>query len=99
MKHHETPGANSMDDRTQTFSGEKSPTLAVVETVASVTGTEPTALPPLYDAVNPDALNALFESSDSRATTDLQVSFAYNGYDVVVRGGPTLTVRLTERVD
>lgn len=99
MNQQTTTGGSPMDERTTTFSGEKSPTLAVVETVASVSGRDPTALPPLYNAVNPDALDALFASSDSRDTSDLRVSFSYNGFDVVVEGGETITVRLEDRAD
>lgn len=46
---------------------------AVVATVAELTGRDPTAMDPLYDWIDPDALDDLFERPSSRAT----VSFRY----------------------
>lgn len=72
-------------------------TIAVVNAISAASETEPTALPPLYDAINPDALNALFESHDSHPDrSELRVEFSYNGFSVVVRDGPQVTVREDE---
>ncbi|SIR65578.1 HalOD1 output domain-containing protein [Natronorubrum thiooxidans] len=59
---------------------EHRPSMAVVDLVAAVTDTDPLALAPLYDAIDPDAL-------DSLCTPDACVSsleFEYEGYTVVV---------------
>lgn len=70
------------------------PSRAVVSTVAAVSGRsvvaeespdrdEPTGpLPSLYDAVDPDALDALFDGGRRR---DVSVTFTYAGYEVTVR--------------
>lgn len=72
----------------------QSATIAVVDAVAAASETEPTALPPLYETINTDALNALFESQDTRPKQSaLCVEFAYNGYTIVVRAGPQVTVQ------
>lgn len=70
----------------------KLPSEAVVEKVASSEGIEPTQLEvPLYDSIDPDALNSLVEFSDSRPGTDpLRVEFTYCGYDVVVSADGTV---------
>ncbi|NUB91577.1 hypothetical protein HT576_11185 [Haloterrigena sp. SYSU A121-1] len=85
-------GNSSTNEQTYVFSPEKAPSLAVVDAVASASETDPTALPPLYDAIEPDALDATFESSQPGATR--RVSFSYSGFDVTVDGGPAVTVSL-----
>lgn len=59
----------------------------VVAVVADVLGVEPSALEPLADSVEPDALDDLFrprESGGRRA--DGLVRFRFNGRDVIVDG-------------
>ena len=63
--------------------------LAVIDTISSATGTDPCELPPLSDAIDPDALNALF----SDRTTNGWVRFRYAGYDVTV--GSDRSIRIT----
>ena len=66
------------------------PTEAVVRAVATVRGVDPTDLrTPLFEVIDPDALDRLFESP----ADDLTVSFQYHGHDV------TLTADLTVVVD
>jgi len=67
--------------------------VAVTYAVADAAGTESMALPPLHDAVEPDALDAHFGRSP--ATAELTVRFRYAGYRVTVRGtddGAVVTV-------
>lgn len=75
------------------FTEHQTATLAVIDAVAAASGTDPTELPPLYDAINPDALNALFESQGKRDRADLRVEFSYNGFNVIVEGDLQVTVR------
>ena len=83
----------STDDFTRS-----NPSLAVIERIAQLEGTDPIELtPPLYTAVDPDALDSLFHS----ATTDEpnpsgRVSFAYRGYDVTVRSDGAVSVSETD---
>lgn len=53
------------------------PSTAVVEAVARTEDVHPNDLPPLYDAMDPDAFDAL-------AGTVQQVTVEYAGYDVTV---------------
>lgn len=56
----------------------------VITEVARTKGVDPMDLqPPLYDALNPEALNSLFRDRDSSPPTG-QVTFRYNGCEVVV---------------
>lgn len=77
---------------------DESPTLSVINTVAAVTGTPPVSLRPLYETIDPDALDALFESASrpDRQSSQLSVSFRYEGCDVVVRWNGKLLVRLRD---
>lgn len=60
---------------------------AVVATVADRAGTEPIALPPLYDSIDPDALDAIFRDDHPG-----RVTFSYAGYEVTVCGRDQVTV-------
>jgi len=69
---------------------ETDPTLAVVEAIAVAANREPTDHRPLYDAVDTDALNDIFDGDQSPS---VEVSFTYEGFDVSVAGTGTVTVR------
>lgn len=56
----------------------------IVRLIAAVEGCEPDEIdPPLYDAVDPIALDDLFAGDRSRAVGG-RVTFEYRGYDVTV---------------
>ena len=62
-----------------------SPAVAIIETVAAAADSDPEDLEPLYDWVDPDAIDALFEdSSDTPHRSRLFVSFTYAGYEVTI---------------
>ncbi|PSP86151.1 hypothetical protein BRC83_01855 [Halobacteriales archaeon QS_1_68_17] len=63
-----------------------SPVGAVVNAVSRASGTDPMALPPLYRAVDPDALDGLVAADDRSADHDLRVTFRFAGYAVTVTG-------------
>lgn len=69
-------GFRSVDD-------DVSPSEKVIQEVAAKTGTDPLELPPLYETIDPDALDALVESSGE---SGLQVEFQYADRHVVVDG-------------
>ncbi|ELY58956.1 HalOD1 output domain-containing protein [Natronolimnohabitans innermongolicus] len=58
--------------------------LAVVERVADLEGTDPLSLPPLYDAIDPEALDSISQSTAGGTQTGAAVRFTYCGYDVRV---------------
>ena len=89
-------GGSATDEQTYVFSREKEPTLAVLEAVSSATGTDELELSPLYEVVDPDALDALFDAADPSPSEALSVSFSYAGFDVEIEGGPATTVTLEE---
>nr|WP_226007851.1 HalOD1 output domain-containing protein [Natrinema salinisoli] len=68
---------------------ENTPVYAVVSAVAEAEGVDHVDLPPLYNVIDPEALNALFTSDSGGVST---VEFEYAGYAVVVRGEGTVEV-------
>mgnify|MGYP000496680950 CR=1 FL=1 len=55
----------------------------VVKSIAEKDGTDPLDLPPLYESVDPDALDALF-TPDSREPVLGKATFTHAGYEVTV---------------
>lgn len=57
-------------------------TQVIVERVAAERGVEPLELPPLYQAIDPEALEALITSSSEGQ--ELRLTFSYGGHRVSV---------------
>ncbi len=70
------------------------PTIKILEAVADTTNTDPIELPPLADAIDPDALNTIFNSPQDNHPRRLE--FIYNDCQVqVTHADTTLTVQVT----
>jgi len=78
-----------------TFDGAAiAPSIAVVETVAAALDTDPTSLNPLYDVVDPGALDGLYSGATADGDrTAPTVEFTYHGHRVTVTGPGTVEVR------
>ena len=58
---------------------------AVIETVAEAEGVDTEDLtPPLYDVVNPDALEQLFSATSTAGRTEGKVVFSYRTHEITV---------------
>lgn len=58
---------------------------AVVDALADANGVDPLELDPLYETIDPDALDSLFSTTDgSTRTHHGKVRFTTNGYEVEV---------------
>lgn len=67
------------------------PSQAVIELVAEAEDVDPVDLDvPLYDAVDPEALDALFESTAGSSRLNGQTTFEYLGHTVVVASDGTV---------
>lgn len=66
----------------------------IVERIATREGVDPVELePPLYEVIDPDALDALVDGRRGRPDRSyVLVNFTYNGYAVTVSGGQDVTV-------
>jgi hypothetical protein len=62
----------------------------VVSTVAQAKGVDPLELEPLYNVVDPDALDSLFASNDGQSSMEL--CFEMAGCEVVVDGAGEVAV-------
>ena len=66
------------------------PSTAVVELVASINDEDPTDLEPLYEYVDPDALDTLFDSE--RASSTSRFTFEFGSNTTTVHGDGTVAV-------
>jgi len=66
----------------------------IIRTVAAREGTDPVALEtPLFDAIDPDALDALFaRASDGAPSAVTSLGFEFAGYRIQVDGDGTVSV-------
>ena len=69
-----------------------SPVTVIVETLAEVAGTEQTKLAPLYEFVDPDAINALIERRGGAEGADALISFRVDTWNVFVRADGRIRV-------
>ncbi|NKE37961.1 hypothetical protein GWG54_19605 [Natronococcus sp. JC468] len=64
------------------------PSEAIVLGVAGLKELDPTTMPPLYERIDPEALDSLFHDRSPGTVT-----FEYAGYEVTVRGCERATLR------
>lgn len=77
-----------------TMSSQRAVTDRVLEAVAQATGEDLLSLPPLYEAVDADALDALYtQSTGPQSRTAPTVRFRYAGQTVVVRSATDVVVQ------
>lgn len=67
------------------------PSTTVVMAIADAMGVEPDALPPLYDRIEPDALDDIFLTA-KRAACDVLVAFSFDRCEVTVESNGVITV-------
>lgn len=70
----------------------KTPTVGVVEAVATEKGVDSAALPPLADAIDPEALDAVLDSIADADPAGAHVQFEYCGHTVQITPDRTITV-------
>lgn len=61
------------------------PSQAIVERIAALEGVDHTELVPLFEAIDPDALDALVSTTLGNDSA-LKISFTYHGHEVTVTG-------------
>lgn len=66
-------------------STQSSPSLEIVDRVAEMEEQDPLDLPPLYDSIDPDALDRLSKSN--------KIQFEYAGYKITIDSG---TIRIDQ---
>jgi hypothetical protein len=79
-------------DATYKAETDDSPAEAIITALADAAGIEPVELPPLYDYVDFDALNSLFERQQPTTDTDIILSFQIETWNVFVRADGRIRV-------
>jgi len=67
-------------------------TEAVINAVAAVSGTDPLELPPLYEAIDPDALELIVREPNAAPTRSCFVGFTLGAWGVIVTGAGEIQV-------
>jgi len=92
-------GRNARCDDVQRFdwTAHGEPSSGIVEAVARSTGREVTALPPLHDAVETDALNALLADGVGSADGAVDVTFSYAKHRITVSADGDVEISPSKR--
>lgn len=73
------------------------PSYRVVEAVARKEGVSPGELsPPLFNVVDPEALDALVQDDVDSNTGEVKIEFTYLDYVVRIENGPTVSISVQE---
>ena len=75
------------------FDVDESPSHGVVRAISAVKGVEPSDVDPLYDSVDPNALDAIFGGTTEIRESDIRVSFRINDLEIEVSEDRRVTVR------
>ena len=69
----------------------------IIETVAEAEGVAPTELEtPLYNVIDPEALDCLFHRESDGVTMEGTVSFSFHGYEVTVASDSSIEIDRVE---
>jgi len=85
------PPPGTVVDRYE-WQGNRVPSTAVIDAVAAATAREHRSLPPLYDAIDGEALDSLLEGARDRQTGRTRVVFDWAGVTVVIESGGDIEV-------
>ena len=92
-----TPNGDSRPPYTFQLGPDQSPSERIAAAIAVLTNTPATELRPvLFDAIEPDALDALFAGKKSRQTENAHIEFAYADYRVQVQASGEVSI--TQRI-
>ena len=89
IRNSETAGQSEFEC---SFDADESPSHEVVRAIAAVKGIEPTGVDPLYDFIDPDALDAMFDGTIGTSERDIRVSFRIDDLEIEVSGDGRITV-------
>lgn len=76
--------------------GSDSLSRTVIEAVAEKKEIEPIALPPLYESVDPETLNSLFEQTETGTLRTIEIEFVYDGFLITVTVDDEFTISISE---
>ena len=95
IRNSETAGQSEFEC---SFDADESPSHEGVRAIAAVKGVEPTGVDPLYDFIDPEALDAMFDGTTEAGESDIRISFRVDDLEIEVSGDGRITVYLTTAV-
>ena len=72
--------------------GSETPAAAIIAAVAEAADVDPLELPPLYEFIDLDALNTLFQKHEGAIDSETVLSFTINNWNVFVRADGRIRV-------
>ncbi len=85
-------GCTPVVDAQYELDSDETPVQKIIDALATAEGVDATDLPPLYDAVDPDALNQLFQRHNGETDTEALLSFSVDSWNVFVRADGLIRV-------
>ncbi|THE64953.1 hypothetical protein D8Y22_10085 [Salinadaptatus halalkaliphilus] len=82
--------------RAEYDSSQDQPSLAIVAVIAAADQSALSELPPLYSAIDTDALNELFSTTATEGQRKGRLSFPYEGFEVTVSSEGVIEAKPTE---
>lgn len=82
--------SGTLGDAVQTDSSDDAISRRVIDAVAETKGVDALDLDPLYDTIDPDALDVLFGDDASRSSTELR--FEFEGCEVLIEGDGEVSI-------
>jgi len=72
--------------------GSETPAKVIIDAVAEAANVEPVELPPLYEFIDPDSLNTLFQQHEGAVDSEAVLSFRIDHWNVFVRADGRIRV-------
>ena len=85
-------GCKAVVDTEYRSGSDRSPVIVIVEALAEAAGVDPSVFPPLYEFVDPDAINHLLADRSGASRADAMLSFQVNTWNVFVRSDGRIRV-------
>ena len=85
-------GCKPVVDAEYDFEMDTSPVDAIIEALAEAADIDPTDLPPLYDFIEPDAINQLFGKHSGASRSNAILSFRVDIWNVYIRGDGNIRI-------
>lgn len=85
-------GCTPVVDKQYENDGDETPVQTVVGALAEAEGVDATDLPPLFETIDPDALNRLFHNDDESEREETMLSFTIDNWNVFVRADGLIRV-------
>lgn len=80
------------------FGTDESPSHAVIRAITEVKGVDPTEMAPLYEVIEPDALDAMFDGTTQSEERNGLVSFRMDEFEIEITAARRVEIRRVSAV-